>query len=223
MEKITTPKDNQKKFQFTFVLFFIGQALLLLGFFSFGAQFKFLPSWLSLFAFFIFFGYIALFISLIRVYKVNQNFMYAAITMVITFVLSIMGDIASKSTEDFYIYLSKGFNWSGSITLCIFYVYFFLGCYDYFASRNLSEAQKHSKTGFIVFPILFVAQSLLQAGPDFAFIKFNLIANRICVYGSWIMYFVISCFVVALLLNIVIYMHKLNKKEGEKNETPQAS
>ena len=223
MENMTDTQDRQKKFQSAFVLFFIGQIFLIVGAFSIGSKFKFLPAWIEYLAFFVMLGYIFLIISVLRIYRYNQNFKNSAIAMGFTSALTIIGDIASKSTEDFYIYWAKGFNWSSSITLCIFYVYFFLGCYDYFTAEDQSEAMKHSRTGFIVFPILFITQSLLEAGPDFPIIKYNLIANRVCVYSSWIMSFVIYFFVIALLANIVIYMHKLKKKEGEINETSKAS
>ena len=218
MDKETLDKQEVKKFQKGFLLFFIGHIFLTIGAFYIGVQFKVIPSWVGLFVIFFSIAYILMGIGIFYIYRFNKNLTLAFITIGIQLVIGLLANVASTSMDDSYLFWSKGLEWSSQILLCIFYVYFFLGCHDYFASLGIERAKKHSRTGFIVFPILYTIQLALTLGKDFKVVKYNLIANRMFLYGSWLFNFVIYFFVLSLLILIVVYMHKL-RKEDINNES----
>ena len=218
MEEIVTSQGSIKRFKAAFLLFFIGQILRTIGALRFGAQFKFLPSWLIFFSFFEWIGYVLFFISFMLIYKYNRHFLRSLITSGIAFGTILLTDVCSKSTDDLYLMWAKGLNWSNTFLMCILYICFFMGCHDYFHSLGIEKGKKHSRTAYIGFPVLFGIERLLTLFAGFSFVKLNIFANRICTYGSWLFDFVIYIF--AIIMTALIYVMLTKRlKEGSYHET----
>lgn len=210
---------NSNKFQKRFLLFTIGQFLLVLGTFTIASNFKVLPSWLSLFIVFSLIGLILIYVSYITIYKINRNFLRAFIAYIIYLIITIFYDACAKSKDDFYLIWSRGLEISANFVLCTSYVYFFLGTHDFFHETNQAIGKKRTYACAITIVVMFAIQQIMSFIASLSVTKQNLVFYSICRFGSWGLSFVIDIFIFVALLTAYIIMKKKNKEELNNEET----
>ena len=206
-----------KKFKISFTLFWIGQICFLLSLFTFEGRFKFLPSWLILLTIFGYIGFVVMFIGIAISCGINKEFYYSLVTCLIFAGVSVLQSVCYTSTDDFYINWAKGLEWSNQALKCLFYFYFFYGCYKYFVSLGHTEIGKKSKIAAIIFVSLFLLERLSVFLMFFNDIKANIVANRILTFGQMIINFVIYVYLVVISTIIFIRLNK-RRKEALNNE-----
>ena len=207
------------KFQKRFLLFTIGQLLLILGTFTIASNFKVLPSWLSLFVVFTLFGLILMYIAFITFYKINRNFLRAFIAFIIYLIITVFADACAKSKEDFYLIWSRGLEISANFVLCASYVYFFFGTHDFFHETNQTIGKKKTYACAISVIVMFVIQQIMSFIASLSVTKQNLVFYSICRFGSWGLSIIIDIFIFIALLTAYIIMKKKNKEESNNEET----
>ena len=205
--------ESKDKFLRRFLLFIIGQLLLIIGSLSMGSQFKVVPQWLSLFAIFSFVGFILMFIAYLYLYKVNKNYLRSFIAFIIFVLLVILVDGFSHSKSDFYLVWSRGLEVSEQLMMCVVYTYFLLGTRDYLIDKGLKEHKGKTMVQIIVFISLFVIREIMEFISTLKVTKVHYVLYSICRYGSWGMQFVIDVFVFVVLLLFYINMRKAPKEE----------
>lgn len=218
MEEVKNNQSKNKKFKKAFIIFLISQIMLVFSTLEFATRFKFIPSWFSAFTVFILIGLVLMAVALYKLKDINQHFRHAFLTAIILFSASLFQDACAKSTEEFYVLISKGLDWSVQILLAVLYVYFFLGARNYFNETSTTKSSKHSKTGLIVFLIIFLLERLSVFLMFFDGIKSNMIANRICTYVQWLSMLAIYIYVVVILILIVVAMKHVEKKDNDNEE-----
>ncbi len=201
-----------KRFKLSFTLFWIGQICFLLSLFTFDGRFKFLPSWLIFLDLFGFIGFVVMFIGIAISRGINKNFYYSLVTCLIFVAVAVLQSVCVTSTDDFYVNWSKGLEWSNQAFKCLFYFYFFYGCYKYFVSLGHTEIGKKSKIAAIIFVSLFILERLTVFLMFFNGIKANIVANRIMTFGQMIINFVIYTYLV--IISTIIFI-RLNKRRKE--------
>ena len=207
-----------KKFKTSFTFFWIGQILFLISMFTFEGRFKFLPSWLILLAVFGYIGFVVMMIGIFIGRGINKEFYYSLVTCIIFIGVTVLKSVCETSTDDFYINWSKGLEWSIQALKCLFYFYFFYGCYKYFVSLGHSEIGKKSKIAAIIFVSLFILERLTVFLMFFNGIKANIVANRIFTFGQMIVNFVIYVYLVVITTFIFIRLNKRRKEALEHEE-----
>ena len=210
---------ENKKFEKRFLLFVIGQFFILIGTLNIGANFKVLPSWFDNFLFAIIIGIVLFHFSLVRLYKINRNFLRSYIALIVYTILVLLVDVCSRSKDDFYLAWSRGLETSVDFIACVLYVYFFLGTSDYFKDDSLDKGKKQSKTTAIVLIVLFIIERTLAFIASLNITKQNLVLFSICRFGSWGMQFVIHIYVFVILLTIFVFVKKRKKEALTDEET----
>lgn len=201
-----------KRFKLSFTLFWIGQICFLLSLFTFDGRFKFLPNWLIFLELFGFIGFVVMFIGIAISRGINKNFYYSLVTCLIFIAVTVLQSVCVTSTDDFYVNWSKGLEWSNQALKCLFYFYFFYGCYKYFVSLGHTEIGKKSKIAAIIFVSLFILERLTVFLMFFNGIKANIVANRIMTFGQMIINFAIYTYLV--IISTIIFI-RLNKRRRE--------
>lgn len=201
-----------KRFKLSFTFFWIGQILFLISMFTFEGRFKFLPSWLVFLELFGYIGFAVMFIGIAISRGINKNFYYSLVTCLIFVTVAVLQSVCVTSTDDFYINWSKGLEWSNQALKCLFYFYFFYGCYKYFVSLGHTEIGKKSKIAAIIFVSLFILERLTVFLMFFDGIKANIVANRIMTFGQMIINFVIYVYLVVISTIIFIGLNKRRKE-----------
>ena len=201
-----------KRFKLSFTLFWIGQICFLLSLFTFDGRFKFLPNWLIFLELFGFIGFVVMFIGIAISRGINKNFYYSLVTCLIFIAVTVLQSVCVTSTDDFYVNWSKGLEWSNQALKCLFYFYFFYGCYKYFVSLGHTEIGKKSKIAASIFVSLFILERLTVFLMFFNGIKANIVANRIMTFGQMIINFAIYTYLV--IISTIIFI-RLNKRRRE--------
>lgn len=201
-----------KRFKLSFTLFWIGQICFLLSLFTFDGRFKFLPNWLIFLELFSYIGFVIMFIGIAISRGINKNFYYSLVTCLIFVAVTVLQSVCVTSTDDFYINWSKGLEWSNQALKCLFYFYFFYGCYKYFVSLGHTEIGKKSKIAAIIFVTLFILERLTVFLMFFNGIKANIVANRIMTFGQMIINFAIYTYLVVISTIIFIRLNKRRKE-----------
>ena len=202
-----------KRFRTSFLLFLIGQIFWTISAFSFGATFKFLPHWLSIFNAFTLIGHPIVVIALIRLRKINKDFILALITMGLYLVTAFIFSVCETSNDPLYLAIGKGMDWSKRILMCLMYIYTFIGCYHFFTKHNLETGAKKAKRAYIAFFIIYAFYFFFEIFSRFKFIMYNTVANRIFTYSSWFMELSVYVYAVLIMFVLVIYFFRMTRKE----------
>lgn len=204
-------------FKNSFKLFWLSQIFLFLALLYFDGRFKFLPDWLSLLAIFRVVGFVMMAIALYRTKDINREFFLSLVTFIIFGATNILKSVCSTSTDEFYINWAKGLDWSIQILKCITYIYFFWGCYKYFASLGHQGIGKKSRIGAIIFVSLFILERLTVFLMFFNGIRANIMANRVFTFGQIVINVVIYIYLVVITTIIQVNLRK-KRKEAIANE-----
>ena len=206
-----------KKFKISFKLFFIGLICILISLFYFDGRFKFLPDWLALLAIFNVVGNVLILIALFRTYKINRHFYLSLLTFGFFVAVGILKSVCLTSTDDFYINWAKGLDWSIQVLKCIIYIYFFLGCHDYFVSIKFARTDKYAKVGAFILIGLLILERLSVFLLFFNPVRANVWLNRICTFGQIIIRINMYSFLVVACIVLITSMNK-RRKELMNNE-----
>ena len=221
MAEVETLKEEKlpfKKIYAAYIIFLIAQLCLTVSVGAFGSRFKFLPRWLENFALFALLGYVLCFISTLMLKKYSKQFYYSFITAIILGVTSIVDDICMNSTDGLYLAWGKGLVWSIDFIEAVFFGYFFQGTYLLFSEYGHKQGAKKTKGYVISFAVLFSVKIIVTLFSKFPFIINNIVTNRVFVYSSWILDFVFYIYILVITIICFVYIHKINKKEGDSNE-----
>lgn len=219
--KNMTNKERYKKFRSAVILFLFGQFFYILSVASSISTFKFLPRWLTFLILFTYIAYIFFFISLFKIRKVNKYCFYSFITFLVLMTLTFINDISIKSTNGFYLSLTRAYSWSIKFLQTIMCVYFFQGTYFEFNEKGLLKNYKKTKIMCYIYVSLFGSYILLSLIAKLPVISSNIIPNRIFYYGLWLMSFIVELYVFAICINVLIGTIKLRKEVNEDVEESQ--
>ena len=209
---------NIKKLKASFILLLIGQVCFVLSTLSLGGTFKFFPRWLESFEQFLYIACVLMFISMAQIHKLKKAFHYSLISIGISFLALIAAKICATSQESLYIAWGKGLSWSSDILVCVFFIYFFHGCYLLFEDFGIVKHSRKAKIANIVYLIIFVIYFIFRMGKNIQRIMNNALANRVFLYGSWVMVFVLYIYTLIIVIGLAIPVLKM-KKGGNENET----
>lgn len=215
MENIQNTFDK-KKYSIAMILFLVGQIFLVVSTISNGSSIKVLPRWLEAFSGFVILGIAVIIVSLITLLKIKKYFIYSLIAVIFSFIANGFSTICLTSNDPLYYALSKGFELSSDILLLIFYVYFFQGNYLIYKDLGYVDESKKMKKYCIIFLIIHIASIAIQYIAKIPAISHNLIANRVFLYGSWVVEFAVYVFSLVIVIGLVINAKKINK-EVENN------
>ena len=204
-----------KRFRSSFLLFLIGQIIWTISAFSFGATFKFLPHWLSMFNYFNLLGHPIIVIALLRLRKLNKDFLLSLITMGLYLTTAFIYAACKTSNDPIYLAISKGMDWSKRILMCLMYIYTFLGCYHFFTKHGMEKGAKTSRKTSTAFFIIYGLYFFFEIFSRFSFIMYNTLLNRIFTYSSWFMELLVYVYAVVIVFILVIYFFKMTRKEKE--------
>ena len=221
-EKEST-KDELRVFQKCFLLFLIAQVLLTISTLGYATTINGVPRFLSLFKILSDVSNVIFIIALFKLKRINISFrhsFYSIITYLIT--IFVYGAFIS-STNQFYVALGYGIKWTNDILSCMFYLYFFHGCYIFFNKNGLKTGRKRALITFFVFLTLFILKIIFVYITSVKLVLTNTILNRFFVYGSWALTASIYIFIFVMVLQAAIYVNKklkpktdMNSKKGEK-------
>ena len=212
-------KMELKKFQTSFLLFFIGQLLIVLSNLSYGSFINGIPQLIVLFGIFKYIGFIFYFFALFFARKFNKSYFYSFVAFGIYIILLYVTNICGNSTSPLDKYIGRGLNWSSSIFECIFYVHFFYGAKLFLDQNGYESGTKTVRILLITLVIIFVTMVVFKYLATTRMVRSNRFANRFFLYGSWAMIFVFNLFIFILMIMAFIHVRRFKKvQEGGQNE-----
>lgn len=225
MEEQISLRENEqlKNTKKSFILFMIGEVLLIVGMLSSGANYKFFPRWIENFVFFAFVGYILIIIALCYIRKIHVSFNRSLIAVAIMLVASFVGEICKTSSDSFNILLGRGLTWSADLLSCVGHIYFLQGCIYIFKEFKDEKMAKYGVRVAIAYFAIFATFVFFKAGSRMDVVLSKTIPNRIFVYGSMLFEFLSYIYIVVCIVFISIKVSLL-RKEGEhvgENQTDE--
>lgn len=208
-------KKELKVFKKSFILFLVGQILLIISTLSRATVINGVPRWLSIFELFLYIAYIIYFFALFYIRNLNISFKRSFISLLALFVVFMFYEVSRTSESQFYVSSSRGLGWSIDIVKCIFYLYFFHGCSVLFDKYGFHAGKKKTIIFLSAFMLLFIAGETFNYLSSVSGILKNRFFNRFFLYGSWGLVFLTY---VSVFVMTIIIAHYLNKKFKERKE-----
>ena len=218
IEEVDYNKDY-RSFRIWLLIFLIGQFFWTLSATSFGATFKFLPHWLTLFQAFEILGHPLVLIALIGLRKHNKQFLFALITMGLYLTTAFIYAACLTSTDPYYLAIGKGMDVSKRILMFLMYIYTFQGCYQFFKKHDMKKGMKTAKITCFVFLSIYSVYFISSIIKTFKFIMYNSLLNRIFTYTSWLSQLSVYVYAFVIVLIVVIYFFRITKERGKKDES----
>ena len=222
MEETNIKQFELKRFTITFLLMVIGQSFLVLSTVSFASAFKFLPRWMETFVIFTLFAFFIFLIAAFLARNINKYFRYSFYLMVTILICMLIYYICETSTNPIFLSWSKALEWVDDILIFVFYLYFFYSVYVFCKKYEYNVGIKHAKTALVAFIVLYSISTIATFLSSVDGIKHNIIANRIFLYGGWVLNITIYVYTLVVLIIFAVKAKKRikleNKKEAEKDE-----
>ena len=222
MEEISNKKAELKRFSISFLLMIIAQSFIVLSTVAFASAFKFLPRWMEFFAIFVILGYIVFFFATFVVRNVNKYFRYSLYLIVTIGICLLIFYICESSTNPIFLSWSKAFEWIDDILMFAFYLYFVYSVYDFCKKYEYRVGIKHAKAAIVTFVVLYTLNTSATFLSSADFIKHNIVANRVFLYGGWTINITMYVYILVVFIRLAIRLkHRIkeeNRKEAEKDE-----
>ena len=206
-------KKELKLFQIAFLIFMIGQIVLIISTLNFATSINGVPRFFRYFKYLKYLTYLSYFGALFIIRPLNQSFRYCFYSIIIFAVTHFIQLLCETSTNQFYVALGKGLDWSVDILLCIFYLLFFHGCFLFFDAHNLKTGKKNAYFVLITFLVLFISSKVFAYLAGTRTIMKLAFFNRFFLYGSWGFEFLIYTFTSIMVFRAMRYIH-IKVKEG---------
>lgn len=214
----TTYTDEQKKelsaFKKLLNLFLAGAICLSISTLSFATSINGVPGWISLFAIFLPIAYVLFFIGLMFVRKLNKYFFFSLLSLCLHCLLMFIVDLCKSNTNEFYIALGKGLEWSADIMFAITLLLFFYGTYLIFDKYHFLTGKKRALIGAIIFVILYILMDVCDYFTGTKMVMSNILARRIFLYSFWGFTFLLYVFTLSMVISANHYLKIKYKKEG---------
>lgn len=214
----TTYTDEQKKELSTFrkliKLFVAGAICMSISTLSFATAINGVPNWLSLFAIFLVVAYILFFIGLMFVRKLNKYFFLSLISLCLHCLLMFIVDLCKSNTNELYIALGKGLEWSADIMFALMMLLFFSGTFAVFDKYHFITGKKRSLIAAIVFIVLYLLMDVCDYFTGTKMVMSNILARRIFLYSNWGFTFLVYAFTLVMIISAQHYLKVKYKKEG---------
>ncbi len=226
-ETITQPiqegfndKKELKKFQTSYLLFFLGTLFLAISHISLASNINGVPQILVVFSIFEVISYLLYFLASFFARKTNKSFFYSLIAFAIFLLLKYINGVCNNSTDSLDQYIGKALGWSASFLICMFYLYFFNGIRLLFEKHDYGKHAKAVKISLAVFATLFIVTEIFEYFSTTNIVRSNRFANRFFLYGFWGMQVALYLFLIISDILTVTYVSKQRKliqKEGGAN------
>lgn len=214
--KIVDEKQKElKTFKKCFIVFLVGQILLIISTLSHSTIINGVPRWFSIFELLMYITYILYLFAVFPMRKYNQSFNRAFISLLALYIVDVFYEVCRTSESQFYVSASRGLNWSIDLVKCIFYLFFFHGCALFFDKYNLHAGKKKTIILLTIFLVLFALSEIFDYLSGTALLRRNRFFNRFFLYGSWGFSFLVYTFIF-VMTNILA--HFLNKKFRKRKE-----
>lgn len=207
--------EKVKKLQKGFILFTIGQFLVLIGSFSYLGTLKVIPQWVENLSLFSLVGVILFIFALSKIYFFNKHFLHSYITSFIVLVIAVLQTVAADSKTEAFVAWSRGLLVSSDILLCITYVYFFMGVYLFFVEEKILSGVRNAKITYTFIITAFILKNIFSFVKSFNEIKVQPIAYMVFNYGTILIQLVFDVVLLVSLITIMVYVQKHYQK-GEK-------
>lgn len=222
MEEITNKKAELKRFSISFLLMIIGQSFTVLSTVGFVSAFKFLPRWMEYFTVFIILGYIVFFFAALIVRNVNKYFRYSLYLIVTVGICLLIYYICLSSTNPIFLSWAKALEWIDDILIFVFYLYFVYSVYVFCKKYEYRVGIKHAKAAIVTFVVLYTLNTFATFLSSADFIKHNIVANRVFLYGGWVVNIAMYVYILVVFIRLALRLkHRIseeNRKEAEKDE-----
>lgn len=213
-------KKELKKFQVSYLLFFLATIFLAVSQISLATNINGVPQILVLLYIFKYVSYVIYFIAAFRLRKVNKSYFYALWAFGIFLLLTYIADLCSFSSRPPDQYIGKALGWSSSFVECMFYLYFFNATRLFFDKNGFASHAKAVRISLGIFGVIFLITEAFIYFSTTRMVRVNRFTNRFFLYGSWAMQFIMYAFIVVLVVLTFFYVRKQIKqkqKEGGSN------
>ena len=223
--EIDEAKKELRSFRAAFIIFLIGQIFLIVSTLTYASNINGVPRFFAVFDLFVVVTNVLDWVALFLLKKVNRSFRYSFYSVSIFLVLLFVYMVAMSSSDSIYVAIGRGLYWSRDIVQCIFYLYFFHGCYLFFEKQKFNTGKKVAFVSIFIFLGLFIASCVLTYLITVRPVQKNFVLYRILLYSGWGAKFLIYAFTFVIVLRAGIYINrKINpktKKKKEKHEKDQ--
>ena len=212
-EQVEQDKSKElKTFKHAFVLFSVGQILMLISQISTATSINGVPQILVLFALLVPPAYFISFIALAMARKINADFMRSLIAFSAFLIIEAFILVCNNSQASYDHYLAKGLSWAGNFMECVYYLYFFHGTSLVFKEHGMVKEAKKTKVSLIIFTVLFIITCIFEYLSTAKYVRMNRFTNRFFLYGFWILLFLFYLTVFIALIFAWRSMNKIRKK-----------
>ena len=215
-------KKELKKFQVSYLLFFLATIFLAVSQIALTTNINGVPQVLVVLYIFKYISYVVYFIAAFRLRNTNKSFFYSLMAFSIFILLSYISDLCNNSSRPWDRYIGKALDWSSSFVECMFYLYFFNGTRLLFEKNGFAKHAKSVKISLAVFAMIFILTEAFIYFSTTRMVRVNRFTNRFFLYGSWAMQFLMYAFIVIVVILTFFYVkkqikHKI-KEGGESHE-----
>ena len=219
-KKAETFEQNEheiKVFKKAFTSFMVGQILLMISLFGNATIINGVPQWLAILFLFELVAYGFYLNFLIKVRLFNDSFRKAYLSFLVYLVISLLTLFGSKSTDRTIVMVVRGLDYSIIIIRCVFYLYFFHGCYLFFNKHGFKTGTKRARVALIVFLSLYVTWVVIEQLSGMRLLLTNYFFSRFFMLGKWVMLLAVYAFILAVVLSASRYMKIKLKERGTKD------
>ena len=219
--KIKNEKDEIKLFKNAFMVFYIGQIFLIISTLSYLTSINGIPRFFNYFAYFSYVTYLMYFITLYIMRFSNKSFRLSYYSIGVFIVIYIIQAIASTSTNEVFLALSKGLEISLDIMLALFYLFFFRGTYLLYDKFGLEAGKRKAKIAFFVFLGIYILGQICEFLLGTRLLMSSMLAKRIFLYASWGLRFALYTFALVIAISGRRYLVKSVKEREVKEDGQQ--
>lgn len=220
IEQTSDSKKELKKFQTSYLLFFLGTIFLAISQISLASNINGVPQILIVLSIFEGISYLFYFLATFKARKINKSFYYSLLSFSFFLLLKYIAEVCVNSTMTYDQYMGKALGWSSNFIKCMFYLYFFNGTRLLFDENGYQKHAKGVKVSLAIFASIFILTELFEYFSATKMVRNNRFANRFFLYGFWGLQFLLFALLIVTDILTVVYVSKQRKiKQKEEGGT----
>ena len=148
-------KKELKHFRISFVFFLFGLLMMIASLASVASIRGGVPREIQYLSYLSNIGIILFIVASMIVKKSNVNFLRSIYCLIAFFLLSLVSEMCSSSTNSLFHSMAEGFDISSSILLCLYFVEYLIGCKAMFTKYQFTKGTRIPLITIIVFTSIF--------------------------------------------------------------------
>ena len=218
-DESTLQINNQRRYLKFFILFFIGQIILVISTISNATTINGVPRFFRFFTYLVFLTGALFIIALNKLRTVNKDYYRSLLTISIYLATILFIGILKDTKTPLYAAIGRGLKWTTDFLLVLFYYLYYKATNEVFNRIGNQKGARVSRYAMIGTLVIFGVDMLFAILSKTDLVMVNRFMNRFFLYGDWGLIALSYIFhFVATLMIFKKFQKAFVKKEDQKDE-----